>query len=274
MHREFYYWCRDAVRKIRYWKDRNKVYGELYAHLEERYESLVEKGYTPEEAEKKAVEAMGSAEELAPMLAAIHKPHWAYAALVTRVLAAALLIYCLSQGIAYGFVRGYEFIVDLTGPPHAAVWDPYTKGGEVCIASVEPNVSAFSDGYFFRVKKAALWRTHFSEPAEDGRTYFDQLYMQIKVTNPIPWMPEQQGLRWIWAVDSNGTYYKSFAEINDENVPWIHYRVFKTDWLTYTYDLEFQDATNDISWIELHYDRDGRDIVLRVDLTGGDENAG
>ena len=80
-NREFIYWCRDAISGIRYWKDRNKVFGELYEHLEDRYDYFIEKGYTHEQAQKKTLEAMGDPMELAPQLAAIHKPHWAYAAI-------------------------------------------------------------------------------------------------------------------------------------------------------------------------------------------------
>ena len=264
MNREFYYWCRDAVSKIRYWKDRNKVYAELYGHLEERYEDLLVQGMSPEEAEKQALAAMGSAEELAPQLAAIHKPHWAYAAITTRVLAIILLIQCVVRGISFGIDNGY-FQKNST-----AIWDPFTEGGEQCISYVKPNVTDASDGYIFRVKEAALWRTYFNEPADDGRTYFDSLYVHLYVTNLLPWMGEGQATHWMWAVDSNGTYYRSNQEANRADAPWIG--VYIKDYGMYTdeYELHFQDASNDIEWIELHYDRDGRDLVLRVELPGGE----
>jgi hypothetical protein len=161
--------------------------------------------------------------------------------------------------------------------PNENWWDPYTQGGtkrNYCVASVEPDVSASSDGYYFRVKKATLWRTNFTEPPEDGREYFDQLYMQITVSNPFLWMYEQQGLRWMWAVDSQGTYYTSFEEADDNTQNHIQYTVYRSGLFTYTYDLSFRDTENDMTWIELHYDRDGRDLVFRVDLAGGGENAG
>lgn len=264
--REFYYWCRDAVAKIKYWKDRNKVYAELYAHLEERYESLRERGLSHEEAEKKTLEAMGDPNVLAPQLAAIHKPHWAYGAIVTRLLAASLLILCLSRGIGYALDLNIRWIEPKL-PEGYAIWDPYARGGEERISYVKPKVSDTSDGYTFRVKEAALWRTYFDEIPEDGREYFDALYVKMTISNPLPWMQESEGAHWLWAVDSSGTFYESFEAVNDREIPRIAFYPCRTGLFTWTYDLEFRDTHPDIHWIELHYDRDGRDVVLRIDLT-------
>ena len=265
MNREFYYWCRDAVSEIRYWKDQNKVYAELYGHLEDRYEALLAQGLSPEEAEKQALAAMGSAEELAPQLAQIHKPHWTYAAIATRFIAIIMLIFCIGYGISYGIYHGFfEF------HENTVVWVPFTQGGDERISYVKPNVTDSSDGFLFRVKEAALWRTYFSQPSEDGRTYFDSLYLGMTVTNPIPWIGQCEGIYWMWAVDSKGTYYYSNHEANDADVPWIGIFAKDHGMFSYDYELHFQDTANDIEWIELHYDRDGRDVVLRVDLPGGE----
>lgn len=268
--REFFYWCRDAVCKIKYWKDRNIVYEELYSHLEERYEALTERGFSHEEAEKMALEAMGDAKELAPQLAAIHKPYWAYGTLITRFVAAVLLIHCIAWGINYAL----DLDISCGNPWITAgyqAWDPYTQGGEERISYVKPNVSDSSDGYTFRVKEAALWRTYFDEVTEDGREYFDALYMKLKVTNPSPWMQEGMGVHWIWAVDSTGTFYESFELVNGRDIPCISFQPYRSGLFTYTYDLEFQELREDIEWIELHYDRDCRDVVLRVDLSREEE---
>ena len=266
VNREFYYWCNDAVRGIRYWKDRNRVYIELYEHLQDRYEDFLVKGLPPEEAQRKTLEAMGDPNELAPVLAAIHKPHWAYAAIATRMIATVLLFVCLGQCI--------NFCLDLKFFDRSKeTWDPYTGGGESCIAYREPEITKAASGYTFRVERVALWRNYYNEPTDRGE-YFDQLYMCLKVTNPLPWMREQQAVRHMWAVDSNGTYYRSFEnsfEASGTEEPWVSYRVYRT-WIgTYEYELEFQNASGNMQWIELHYDRDGRDLVLRVDLQGGED---
>lgn len=262
-NREFYYWCRDAVRGIRYWKDRNKVYAELYEHLWDRYESFLARGYSEKEAETMTLEAMGSADELAPQLAAIHKPHWAYAAIFTRFAALVLLCLCIGYGAVYCAENVLYFSNTKT------FWDPYTQGGEECVVHKKPNISDSTDGYTFRVKEVALWRTYFDEPVE-GEEYFDALYMQLSVTNPLPWMMESEGVRLLWAIDSEGTYYESFEAVNGKNVPRIGYMPRTSGLFTHIYDMEILDVREDIRWIELHYDRDGRDLVLHVELTGGD----
>lgn len=260
--REFFYWCRDAISRIKYKPDRDKVYRELYEHLEDRYDSFIAKGMSHEEAEKKTLEAMGDPMELAPQLAAIHKPHWAYAAIVTRVIVCALCCICLVKGIDYFLGSGFYTRVD-------DVWDPFEHGGDQCIAHVEPDASVRSDGYTFSVEEAALWRTFYSESV-NGEEYFDSLYICLRVTHPLPWMREQQAVHCMWAVDSNGTYYESFAQACGE-LPRIVYNTRHASGLgTYEYELSFQDISEDMQWIELHYDRDGRDLVLRIELTGGE----
>ena len=259
-NREFVYWCKDALEGIRYWKIRNKVYAELYEHLEDRYEYFLDKGYEPKEAEQKTLEAMGNPRELAPVLAAVHKPHWDYAAIITRVLAWALVIVTLCRCVAYIYTDGLHFYQD--------TWDPFTQGGEQCVALVEPDIVRRESGYTFRLDKAALWRTYHSEPTENGEEYFDSLYISMKVSHLLPWMREQQAVGHMWATDNNGVYYRSFWEAVD-GAPSVKY-LPKFRWFNNaTYTFFFYDTVTDLQWIELHYDRDGRDMVFRVDLTGG-----
>ncbi len=261
-NREFIYWCKDAISGIRYWKIRNKVFSELYEHLEDRYEHFLSKGYEPKEAEKKTLEAMGDPCELAPQLAAIHKPHWDYAAVVTRVLAWALVVVTLCRGVAYFCTEGVH-------PYSGDVWDPFDEGGEECVAFVEPDIIYRESGYTFRLEKAALWRTYHTEPTEAGEEYFDSLYISMKVSHILPWMREQQAVGHMWAVDNNGVYYRSNWSA-EGGEPFVRY-VPKFRWFNNaTYEFSFYDTVTDLQWIELHYDRDGRDMVFRVDLTGGD----
>lgn len=260
-NREFIYWCRDAISGIRYWKDRNRVFTELYQHLEDRYDSFIARGMTHEEAEKKTLEAMGDPNELAPQLAAIHKPHWAYAAIATRFIALVLFFLCLGRSIPY--FLDLEFYQKGDND-----WDPFTNGGEQRIAYVQPDASFRASGYTFCVEEAALWRTFYSEPTEEGE-YFDMLYVRLKVSNPVPWMGEQRAVYWMWAVDSNGRYYQNQVR-NVDGAPWISCSPRRTGIGFYEYELGFQGASRDIQWIELHYDRDGRDMVLRIDLRGGE----
>lgn len=77
MHRKYVYiggdmereysvvkWCMTVIQYVRCKSDRDEIYEELLAHMDDKMEALQEKGYTKEEAERIAVEAMGDAREV------------------------------------------------------------------------------------------------------------------------------------------------------------------------------------------------------------------
>ena len=68
---KLYQWCNRATAKIRHKPDRERVYEELFSHMEERYESFIAHGDDDETAQNKTVEAMGDADETAVYLGAL-----------------------------------------------------------------------------------------------------------------------------------------------------------------------------------------------------------
>ena len=75
---DFEAWCYHAVARIRFKPDREAVFSELKAHLEDHYDDLIAQGHSPDKAKRLALEAMGDPEEIAPQLGAIHKPWLGY----------------------------------------------------------------------------------------------------------------------------------------------------------------------------------------------------
>ena len=67
-------WCQAATDQIRYKPDRAEVEAELMAHMEDKADALRAQGIPEEELENAVLRSMGSAEAIAPQLAAIHKP--------------------------------------------------------------------------------------------------------------------------------------------------------------------------------------------------------
>lgn len=259
---EFYYWCRDAVRKIKYIPDRNKVYLELRNHMQERYDALLERGVSPKDAVKQTVAAMGDANEVAEQLAAIHKPFWAYTLVFTRFVAIVMLFLTLGWGVYY-FVHELEYLRDKE-------LDGFNMGVGECYYTAKANVSDSSDGYTFRVTDVAIWRNDLPEEV-NGKAYYDQLILRLEVHNPLPWAPEQRVLEHMWAIDSSGTYHDhALYETTETGMGFYSIATQQLSLTTYRYDLRIHNTPEDIRWIELHYDRDGRDLVLRVDLTGGE----
>lgn len=270
--REFFYWCREAVSGIKYKPDRDAVYAELYEHLEDRYESLTARGLSHEEAETKALEAMGNAGELAPQLAAIHKPHWAYAMIVTRILLIALLCLCFGHGVVYLLEKDFSQPLNIYG------YDPFGKSTATVqdipcqrVLYVQSGESVTIDGYTFTLTKAAMWE--HTRIAEDGSTYKEQpFFFRIRVTNPIPWAKESQIWNDLWAVDSLGNYYYSSRTGHRWNENTVLGNSYHTAPFIYEHDMQLiAPATpgyREADWVEIHYDRSGRDLTLRIDLTG------
>lgn len=261
-YQEFYYWCRDAVSKIKYIPDRNKVYTELYSHLEDRYESFISRGMNEKEAEQKALEAMGDANELAPQLAAIHKPFWGYALSFTRVIAVIVLVITIGSGIYYLVDRAPWYTDTLRDWGEA-------QGMETLVYSGVSDAKDRMDGYTFRVTDVAVWRVTLDEPIS-ARDYRDYLYLRLEVRKPVPWAMRQEALEAMWAVDSAGTYYDRVMRESTEP-DGIEYMGIIQRQGDKIYDLYLSPVSQDLEWIELHYDRDGRNLVLRVELTGGDQ---
>lgn len=247
-------WCRVATGGIRYGPDRKVVFQELIDHLEDHRDALMKQGITREEAERKALEAMGSAQEIAPQLGAIHKPWLGYLfstvrAIVATTTAFAIFLTVVSiWSLVFHIIRAnrYDWL-----PNNFASVDYFCR----------PNVSDSSDGRYFQVTEAG-YRSEHSE-----------FYVEIRT---IYWPNlENWGVgvfEKFWAVDSFGNYYASIQEADQANIPRLDTLGWSTSSCISHYHFVIRDFNCDAQWVELHYDQDGRDVVLRIDLTGGNQN--
>ncbi len=256
-------WCRQAVSQIKYHPDRQMVHRELKAHMEDRYEAYRERGMSEQEAEAKALEAMGSAEEIAPQLAAIHRPFWGYLLSVSRwvlIVLACILIVPIFRYVEWLDIRDPEYLYDFT-----ETYDPYIDeayNGGRRILYVEPQCETKSDGYTFRVTKTAIWE----------RSSVDTFHYQMDIIDPGFWTEDGDIGRWFWAVDSNGHHYDSFYE-SGGGERYVSGNSYRTGLFTRTFEMWLVGYDHEgVEWVELHYDRSGRDIVLYLDLTGGDHS--
>lgn len=248
-NRDFTAWCEKATEKIRYGPDRRAVQAELQAHLEDKYDALIAHGMDAEEATAKTLESMGSAAEIAPQLGAIHRPWLGYLYSLTRflgistgLLAAAAL--CL---LFYGSLGGF-FVSDQPYLPRV-----YENISYYC----EPELSAYVDGYYIRIEEAAV-----GEYEEETKFFFQ---LEIRWW---PWMKETHAPNYLWAVDSLGNYYAPYSDSAYVQPHVVRHGYSSGGWKqNATMSLEQFDA--DARWVEICYDRDGRNMVFRIDLTGG-----
>lgn len=272
---DFRVWCENAVDGIVFPPDRKQVYEELLSHLYDHYDDFVAQGMDRETACQAALDAMGDAREIAPQLAAIHRPFWGYFLRFTRVLLVlSLCAAVLCGGFWMRYVNDYAqpYEGDSVNP-----FDPYAKTQHDSLYTTqtrtfyaEPNQSAESDGYTLTLTRAALWSIYHLNEEKNSQNH-DCLYFQIEVFNPRPWAEHREMGHWFWGVDSLGNVYDSFHKGIINYAPYISCHGYHTAPLTYTYDMYIGDyRSQEAEWIEFHYDRSGRDIVFHVDLTGGE----
>ncbi len=254
-------WCRHAVGQIKYRPDREMVYRELKGHMEDRYEACLERGMSETEAEAQTLQAMGSAQEIAPQLAAIHRPFWGYLLSVSRyvlIVLACVMIVPLFRYVEWLDIRKPEYLYDFTGTHDPYIDEEYNGGRRLLY--VEPQSQARSDGYTFRLTKAAVWQWHSA----------DILHFQLDMIDPYFWTEDGDVGRWFWAEDNRGTQYVSFYESGASD-RYVSGNSYRTGLFTRTYEMWLVGYENEaVEWVDLHYDRSGRDIVLHIDLTGGE----
>ena len=266
---DFKVWCEKAAGEIRFRPDREKVYGELLNHIYDHYEDLLEQGIEEETARKMAMEAMGSAEEIAPQLAAIHHPFWGYFLRATEIFLVLIASLALIFGIRYFWQFSYS-------QPQYNRYDPYVDtyisdetGVTRRMFYAEPNQTVKSDGYRLTLTRAAWDHTVFSDATMND---LDTFHFQIEIFNPLPWAEDTEMTRWMWAEDSLGNHYYTFYESgNYYRSPAVVGNSYHTGPFTYTHDMWMSNfCSQEAEWIDLHYDRSGRNIIFRIDLTGGE----
>lgn len=250
-------WCRAATAQIRYVPDRMPVMRELQAHMEDRYADLLAQGMEPQEAVRQTLEAMGNPEDIAPQLAAIHRPWWGYTERLTRwilVVLTGITIVCF----------GFYFLMQNFVMPPVFQTDSYAQYEKTNLPSqilyLEPGDTVFSDGYAISLSKV-IWE-------KDGN--YETFRFQIKAFTLLPWLEHTDIGRWFEAEDSLGNYYYCVYESGLSEEPSIMGNPRELSFFTCVHNMWLDNfCSQEAEWIELRYDRGGREITFRIDLTGG-----
>ena len=255
-------WCRTAVSGIRYVPDRHPVYQELFDHCEALYDHYTAQGLSHPEAEAAVIKDMGSAEDLIKPLAAVHKPFSGYLLTWTgRIFRFLLITAVLLCGL---FICEKIYLFPAFQAFHPEDHFPYAGETEV-LFFLTPGTRDSSDGYTFTLDKAILYRQTLG--GEDNLL----LNLQVRSFHPLPWAEKAGYSGWFWATDSLGNYYYAHNQDSVENSPSIQVTDYHTGLFSYTHDFWINAyISREAQWLELHYDRAGRDVTLRLDLTGGD----
>ncbi len=259
-------WCRRATETISYRPDRKRVFAELRGHLEDAYDTHITRGLSPEEAEQKALESMGSAQAVAANMAAVYKPFWGYVLQASQIVLVVLLI--LSSIPIWKYLNS----LNLQAAPQYHNFDLYDSasyGGETGRTLhhlSQPDVSFRSDGNIFQVTDAVVY-TEYSEYYEKDMT---RLYIQIQQRSNLPWR-EHNAYNGFYCVvshffirdDKGNEYY--FIHRGARSSGFVQSGIFTATHLCWV-----NDFPSEAKWADLCYERDGRSFTLRIDLTGGD----
>ena len=256
-------WCSDATLGIRISPDKELVAQELYDHFYDRMAELLSGGLDGDSAERSVKEFMGNPLAVNTPLGQLHRPFWTLALRwAHRAMVALAILTLLCYGIHYldtTFFRNTIVEFDRSAPPalsgtHQLLWKD------------APKVTETADGYRIRAYQTTLWHT----TTLDGEQRL-LLNIQLKITNPIPWSECPNFGDWIWAEDSTGNHYVCAGLDTSAMEPTILPTQYHTGPTSYILDLWiFQYASEDALWLDLHYDRDGRDLTWRIPLPGGE----
>ncbi len=260
---ELYAWVERAVKHIRFLPDRFGVRWELQNHMEDRYEALTAGGLDERAAAEQTVAAMGDADEVGRALNRLHSPLLGWAWLLSCAAVFLALLLCLSHmAFRPETTTEYPMLRDSGAftETERSVYDKIDQEEHIQTRTRlwESGAAGTCGDYTFTVPKAALW-THTG--VDDGR--YD-LYLQFRAARKF-WTPH---LRWnavsaFWFADSLGNRY------DDCGGDWYP-EEYMASARTLGLDLVLYDFPPDAEWVELHYHREGYDLVLRVDLKGGD----
>ena len=264
-------WCEKAVSEIIFPPDKEKVYLELADHIYDHYDYLIEQGYDKDAAIERTFEAMGDPFAIAYQLGRIHHPFWGYFLRCTRILLAALFAITV---ITFA-VDVYETLSlqDTPVSEYTPRYDPYVDsyvsddvGITTRLMYKEPRQRRQSDGYTLELTRAAWSRTQYTDPEKKDH---DSFVFQIEISNPLPWACAPNICDYLWAKDSLGNLYY----LMNSGIAGMHMvgNITKTASQTWTLDMWLYGfASQDADWIDIYYDRDGRNIKFRIDLPGGE----
>lgn len=259
-NRKFETWCETATAKIRYWGDRAAVAEELRGHLEDRYDALIASGCSREEATAKAIEAMGSAREIAPQLGKIHSPWLGWILVTLRIIG----IMAISGALILSTITGrWGLGIPVGGGPQTVYLGNLIHYAWETHYYENPTGEIQWEGYHLEVTEAAI--------VPDGFTLSGpELHLLVGVNTPF-WQTNFAVEDQLWGRDSLGNAYRPVRSATEKpEEPGLYCRKLTDETSRQTsLWISLGNFDPDAQWVEVYYDRDGRDLVLHIDLSGG-----
>lgn len=254
-------WCRETIEQVRFKPDRDKIWDELMAHIEDQVEDMKTQGYIEEEAEARAVTAMGNPEEIGKQLNAVHKPWlgwlWRISRWLLWVSLFGMLIFTI---LCWGTVAEF-FDGRFHWMKHETEFEErLTEMGTDRIADVD--AVGELEKYTIRVEEVS-----WSAVSEELGTL--RLWCSVEA----PWyMPELSlsVLQQFCFLDEHGNRWVNHRGSGlDPGEYWI-WDYFRNGWVRRSVGIGLMEVPLDTQWIDLCYDFAGRQMTIHIDLTGGE----
>ena len=277
-------WLDIAVEGIRFRPDRAAVRSELAAHLEDKRADLqrIFPDISPEEAESRALKAMGDPEELGRELARIHRPWLGYLWRLSQALCV-----CMILGVLWGNLNGTNPLDSWfqTSPSWlgAQMEDRQEElerivfGSEIQFRPLPGQRAVEYRGYTFTVEEGTVWEL-LGEPPEDRLVPYERA---VLLTLRVEWSRPDQPLaakfsEELWAEDDRGNRYLSYEDYyhgEDDMPQWgepqlLHCGVLARTPLNCTYEVVLPVLSRETAQVILRYTYGGADLSIPVVLEG------
>lgn len=210
----FQLWLKRATASLYYPPDRKRVKQEFTEHFEERVEGLTERGMSLGDAQKKAVELLGSPEETGELLRLVHKPWLGWVLRLLRVSLAALVIL-----VSVNLIQGTENLRFLTRHQVLQAFEladktredgtkiqittiaerPWTAGGDIQFGAF----TVSCEDVIYRYQR----REWLYEDSQIDPEYEEEIDVLLRFTG-APWDKLPRDFEeYVRIVDDNGTVY-------------------------------------------------------------------
>lgn len=268
----FIRWCNIATCRIYYGPDRKVVFHELMEHLEDAYDAAIARDFSEEDAIQYALNSIGKATDVAAQLAAIHRPFWGFVIRGCQILLAILVVLSLLPIVQY--VKDLRLEDDPSLLDFNA-YDPASyseSAGRVLEHLSKPNLSFSTDAGTFTITDVVVYTT----PGEEEAATSAHLFLQIEQRTLLPWAEQHAHIQpfsvtaYFTARDSLGNEYPCYWDGRSGDLPYINSHTVQRGIFTGAHELWIYEFPQEAQWVELCYLRDGRNHMVRIDLTGGD----
>ena len=247
MRDAFQIWVDAVCQEVRFRPDRKGIETELRVHYEDHVKDLLRLGRSPELAAERALNAMGSAQEVGWALDRVHKPWLGWLWEASRCLAWALAVLAL---------------VTLF---HTIGWDSLAERTRGELSWEEPPASAAK----VELEHGVLWAAPGDVTEEDGHTVAEvRLWLQMR--DPLGTEPWYGTRSWFltWRDDRG-----ELSHCKRDNAAWTwpesRYWVYNAEaassgWTRYYQAVELV-LDGPPQWAEVSYPLSGQDWTLRVE---------